>query len=431
MSKVFVLDRTKQPLNPIHPGHARMLLKQGKAAVYRRFPFTLILKHAIEQPMLHALRAKIDPGSQTTGFAIVNDVSGEVVWAAELTHRGKQIKRAIDKRRTIRRSRRQRKTRYRKPRFANRSSRLGMLPPSLESRVANILTWVRRLRSLCPITAISQEVVKFDLQKMDNPDIGGIEYCQGTLQGYEVRQYLLERWGRQCSYCGTNSVPLQIEHICPRVHGGTNRISNLCLACKACNLAKGTQDIAVFLANRPEVLKRILATSKIPRRDAAAVNTTRWALYKRLKRLGLTVEQGSGGLTQFNRQLQGLEKTHWLDAACVGQSTPQSLDVSGIVPLQIIAVGHGNRQMCRVDKYGFPRTGPKQHKRVKGFQTGDLVRAVVLEGRRAGTYTGKVAIRTSGSFNIMMSCGTVQGIAHRCCQLIARNDGYSYYQRKE
>ena len=87
--------------------------------------------------------------------------------------------------------------------------------------------------------------------------------------------------------------------------------------------------------------------------------------------------------------------------------------------------------MCRMDKYGFPRTGPKQHKRVKGFQTGDLVRAVVTSGTKQGTYMGKVAVRTSGSFNITTRHGTTQGISHRCCVLVARSDGYTYVQGKE
>jgi len=108
MSKVFVLDTHKQPLNPLHPGRARLLLKQGKAAVYRRYPFTLILKRAVEQPHLEPLRLKIDPGSKTSGIALVNDGSSEVVWAAELMHRGEQIKRDMDKRRAVRKSRRQR-----------------------------------------------------------------------------------------------------------------------------------------------------------------------------------------------------------------------------------------------------------------------------------------------------------------------------------
>src|ERR1051326_5139290 len=133
MSKVFVLDTNKQPLNPVHPGRARLLLAAGKAAVFKRYPFTLILKCVVEHPDVYPLRLKIDPGSQTTGMALVHDPSGEVVFAAELTHRGPAIKHALDQRRAVRRGRRQRKTRYRKPRFQNRRRRSGGVPPCLES----------------------------------------------------------------------------------------------------------------------------------------------------------------------------------------------------------------------------------------------------------------------------------------------------------
>ncbi|MGL5193170.1 MAG: RRXRR domain-containing protein, partial [Chroococcales cyanobacterium] len=87
MSKVFVLDTKSQPLNPIHPGRARMLLSQGKAAVFRSFPFTLMLKEEVSSPDVEPLRIKIDPGAKTTGLALVNDRTGEVVWVAELQHR--------------------------------------------------------------------------------------------------------------------------------------------------------------------------------------------------------------------------------------------------------------------------------------------------------------------------------------------------------
>src|SRR6516225_2447719 len=103
MSKVFVLDTQKHPLNPVHPGRARMLLSLGKAAVYKRYPFTIILKGVIEQPEVHPLRMKIDPGSKTTGIALVNETTGEVVFAAELTHRGDAIHKALDQRRSVRR----------------------------------------------------------------------------------------------------------------------------------------------------------------------------------------------------------------------------------------------------------------------------------------------------------------------------------------
>lgn len=262
MSKVFVLDTQKQPLNPVHPGHARLLLKEGKAAVFKMYLFTIILKMAVERPEVQPLRIKIDPGSQTTGIALVNDMTGEVVFAAELTHRGEAIKKALDQRRTVRRGRRQRKTGYRKPRFANRKRKSGWMTPSLESRVTNVLTWVKRFSRFCSICAISLELVKFDLQQMQEPQISGLEYQQGELAGYELREYLLEKWKRQCSYCGAKETPLQIEHIQAHANGGTNRVSNLCLACDSCNKAKGTQNILVFLAKKPEVLKRLLAQAK-------------------------------------------------------------------------------------------------------------------------------------------------------------------------
>ena len=428
MSKVFVLDTNKHPLNPVHPGRARMLLSHGKAAVLKRYPFTIILKSAVESPVVEPLRIKLDPGSKTTGIAIVNDTSGEVVFAAELTHRGEAIKKRLESRRVVRRGRRQRHTRYRQPRFDNRrNKKRGWIPPSLESRVCNIVTWVKRLRRVCPINALSLELVKFDMQAMENPNISGVEYQQGTLYGYEVRQYLLEKWGRHCAYCGKTNIPLEVEHINPRSQSHDDRVCNLTLACAPCNQQKGKQDIRVFLAKKPDVLAHILAQAKAPLRDAAAVNTTRWMLYEQLKALSVPVECGSGGRTKYNRVSRGLGKVHWLDASCVGASTPEQLHLASVVPLLVTANGHGSRQMCLMDKRGFPRSGPKQAKRVKGFQTGDIVKAVVPSGVKSGTYVGRVAVRATGSFNITTKEGkTIQGISHRYCTALQTCDGYSY-----
>ena len=426
MSHVFVLDTNKQPLNPIHPGRARLLLKAGKAAVFKRYPFTLILPTAVESAQVTPLRIKVDPGSRTTGIAIVNDQSGAVVFAAELTHRGKQIKKRLDDRRAVRRSRRARHTRYRKPRFQNRLRRAGWVAPSLESRVCNVTTWVKRLMRLCPLTAISMELVCFDLQKRENPTIEGCQYQQGTLAGYEVREYVLDKWSHRCAYCGKQNIPLQVEHIVPRAKGGTDRVSNLTLACEKCNRAKGIQEIAVFLKKKPEQLKRILAQVQAPVTDAAAVNITRWALFERLKGIGLPVECGSGGLTKFNRSTRNLAKSHWCDAACVGKRTPETLTIQGIIPLRITASGYGNRQMCGTDERGFT-TRHRQRKKVHhGFQTGDLARAVVPHGTHAGVHVGRVLTRASGSFDLKTAHGRIGGIHARYCQPIHRNDGYSY-----
>jgi 5-methylcytosine-specific restriction endonuclease McrA len=420
MSHVFVLDTEQRPLSPCHPARARKLLTEGKAAVFRRYPFTLILKRVVTDAQPDSLRLKIDPGSRTTGLAIVNDRSGAVVWAAELHHRGQRIHDRLLARRAVRRSRRQRHTRYRPARFANRRRREGWLPPSLQSRVQNVLTWISRQRRLTPVGALSQELVKFDTQALQNPEISGVEYQQGTIAGYEIREYLLEKWGRACAYCGAEGVPLEVEHIIPRTRGGSNRVSNLTLACHPCNDAKGKRTAAEF--GHPEIQQM----ARRPLKDAAAVNASRWALYSRLVTTGLPIEVGTGGRTKWNRTQRDLPKTHWLDAACVGASTPSTLHVKGIVPLAIQAMGRESRQMCRMDRHGFPRTSAKAARSVQGFQTGDIVRALVSGGTKVGAYTGRVAVRATGSFNITTTRGTVQGIAARSCHLVQRADGYAY-----
>lgn len=264
------------------------------------------------------------------------------------------------------------------------------------------------------------------MQAMVNPEIQGVEYQQGELAGYEVREYLLEKWNRQCAYCGTKDAPLQVEHITPRARGGTHRVSNLTLACEPCNTKKGTQDIRNFLKGKPDVMSKILARAKAPLKDASVVNATRWALYRRLQAMGVPVEGGTGGRTKYNRVSRGLDKAHWIDAACVGAYTPAVVHITHITPLLITATGHGCRQMCRMDRYGFPRTGPKQARSVKGFRTGDSVKAVVTTGTKQGIYVGRVAVRTTGSFNIMTRNGTVQGISHRFCTILHHSDGYNY-----
>jgi 5-methylcytosine-specific restriction endonuclease McrA len=425
MSKVFVIDTDKRPLDPIHSAQARQLLRNKKAAVFRRFPFTIILKESRSDSAVSPLRLKLDPGAKTTGIALVNDLTGEVVFAAELKHRGFAIRESLTSRRQLRRFRRTRKTRYRQPRFLNRTRLGGWLAPSLQSRIENIKTWVKKLRNLARIEAISRELVRFDMQLIANPDIQGREYQQGTLAGYETREYLLEKWNRQCAYCGVKDVPFQVEHIHPRAKGGSDSITNLTLSCEKCNTKKGMKDIKDFLKKDPSKLEKILKQAKRPLADAAAVNTTRFVLLFVLKATGLPVETGSGGLTKFNRSQQKLEKTHWIDAACVGQSTP-ILNIKGVKPLLITANGHGTRQSCRTDKNGFPNRHCSRTKFHFGFQTGDIVKSVVKTGKKVGEYIGRIATRATGSFNISTRNGLVQGISYKTCKTIHKKDGYSY-----
>ena len=418
---VFVLDTNKQPLNPITPRRARELLTKQKAAVFRMYPFTLILKHAVPQPQLKLLTVKLDPGSKVTGIAVLDGEN--VIWSAELEHRGWQIKNALEARRSLRRSRRNHKTRYRQPRFNNRKRKEGWLAPSLMHRVLTTETWIKRLCRYAPITQITMELVKFDTQKMQNPEIDGVEYQQGELAGYEVREYLLEKWGRKCAYCDKEGVPLQIEHIYPRAKGGSNRVSNLTLSCERCNLKKGTKSVDEFLKKDASRLEKIKRQAKQPLKDAAAVNTTRWALFRTLENILLT-KTGTGGQTKYNRTRLELPKEHWIDAACVGEV--KKLNLLTQQPLRIKTTGWGTRQMCGTDKYGFPIRHRGRKQVHFGFRTGDIVKAIVTSGKKVGEYVGRVLCRQTGSFDIATKMGRVAGISYRFCTPIHKKDGYSY-----
>ena len=282
---VFVIDKKKQPQPMIHPAEARKLLRDGKAAVFRKAPFTIILSKEGPVPD-RTYRLKIDYGSKHTGLAILDD--SRVLWLGQIDHRT-NIKDALDKRRGYRRRRRSANLRYRKPRFTYRSRQDGWLPPSLLSRVDNVKTVVRRLQKLAPVGTLSYENVKFDTQLIQDEMISGVRYQQGELAGYEVREYLLEKFKHQCAYCGMSGVPLEVEHIIPKSRGGTNRISNLAIACHTCNQKKGSMTAAEF--GHAEVQ----AQAKAPLRDAALVTATRWAVFRMLQQTGLPVECGSGG----------------------------------------------------------------------------------------------------------------------------------------
>lgn len=396
-------------------------------------PFTLILKRTVNSPSVEPLVLKIDPGSKVTGISLVQ--KNIVIWGANLEHRGQQIKDSLESRRTSRRFRRSRKTRYRKPplhywfRKGNKQpvakkKRQGWLPPSLMHRIQTIETWTNRLIRFCPIKEIWIESVKFDTQLMQNPEISGIQYQQGSLKGYQVREYLLEKWGRKCSYCGKTDVPLQIEHIQPLSKGGSNRVSNLCNSCSKCNQKKGNKDVEQFLKNKPNVLKKIKQQQKVSLKDAAAVNSTRNKLIDVLSDK-LPVHTSDGATTKFNRISQAIDKDHWKDASCVG-SHGANIKFATEQPLLIKSNGHGTRQKINPNKYGFPRSHKTQESTFFGFKTGDIVKAVIDSGKYTGCYLAKVAVRKTGNFKLSVKGKKPFDTNYKNCKKVHCCDGYSY-----
>jgi hypothetical protein len=293
-----------------------------------------------------------------------------------------------------------------------------------------------------------EELARFDTHLMDNPDISGVEYQQGTLAGYETREYLLQKFGHLCAYChgASGDLVLNVEHVVPKNPSqgpkGTDRVSNLVIACKTCNEAKGNLQPEEWLEKlrtskkkldqiRVTNLPKALAQLKEPLKDAAMMNATRWALHRRLKALGLPLETGSGGLTKYNHtQVMKLPKTHYYDAVCVGKSLPETVAVSFIEVYT--ATGRGNRQMAGVGKYGFPIRHRERKKVHHGFQTGDLVAADIPKGKYKGRWQGTVAVRATGYFDLKNGAGKriCQGIAARFCRLLQRANGWQYEKRE-
>ena len=438
---VFVLNKNKQHLNPTSNGKARWLLSNGYAVVHKVQPFTIRLKKQVKNPTLKNYTLKIDPGSKTTGLSI--NCGSEVVFLANLNHRADTVKQNLQTRREHRRFRRS-QLKYREKRFDNRKRSKNWLPPSIESIVNNIKTWVERLKQLCPINKVVIELARFDTQKMQNPNIEGVKYQHGTLKGYNVKEYLLYKYNHTCQYCKgySDDHVLEVEHKIPTSRGGTDSISNLTLSCKTCNRDKDNLTLKEWLANleqqgfrkklprlRYNNVKSILAkktTNSL--KDAGRVNSYRYKVLEEIKKVIDNVETSTGAKTKYNRnKIADLPKTHFFDALCVKEAQSSYTFDRGFKVLNIKATGRGTRQRTLLDRYGFPRAYRSNQKYVDGFKTGDLVKAVIPEGKNKGTYFARVSTRKSGYFRLDCFDGIkVDGVNSKYLKLLQRGDGYSY-----
>jgi len=355
---VFVWDQKGPALMPCTEKRAGLLLDRGRARGHQVVAFVIrLVDRRAASYVFQPLRIKRDPGSKFTGIALVRETSTAgpmaVVNLFERLHRGRQRAEVLTARRQMRRRRRGNLW-YRAPRFLNHGNQQsGWIAPSLQHRVDTTSAWVTRISRWAPISGISMELVRFDMQALENPTIEGAEYPRGTLFGTEIREYHRSKWNHPCADGGATNVPLNLNHITPRAEGGSNRVSNLTVSCVPCNLRQNARERREFVAHDRKRLARILAHAKRPLKDAVAVNSTRWALFNTLKATGLAVEVGTGGRTKWNRTRLRIPKTHALDAVCVG--VVDSVLESNRPPLNINATARGSYQRTRLDKYGFSR----------------------------------------------------------------------------
>lgn len=433
-NRVLVLDANKVPLMPCHPARARRLLMDKRAAVYRRYPFTIILKDRIggdTQP----IDIKIDPGTKYTGMALVAlfKRGPRCIYGLHIKHRGDVVRQSMVQRATYRRSRRTRTLRYRPARFSNRTRSSKWVPPSIESRVSNVMTWVRRLLSTTPASQVYFEVVKFDTDAMAN--VTRDQYDTDARIRTQIRHYLLTTRGNVCSYCkgvSANTL-LEREHVIPRSRGGTDALANAELACRRCNLDKGTMLLSEWLnvlkgRTDPLSVARLKHIPKCVRRirhslrDASIMNWTHYIIVDRIRDLGIEVVECPAWETAHNRKSKQYAKTHWVDAACVGYAPYVDEDT---MIYTAVASGYGNRQMIKSDRNGFPRGRPKGPSRVRGYRTGDICRLNQPGGKYKGVYVGRIMIRISGQFDIRYLKSKITS-KYTNYVLLHSNDGYMY-----
>ena len=440
---VPVLSSDGQPLMPCHPARARQLLAKGHAVPHHvKGLFSIRLLHRTRaQATVQDISLNIDPGSDTSGYAVVTDAHDgqrSVLAAVELKHRTKAIKATMTGRSQRRHTRRSR-LRHRAPRYSNRRRQPGTLPPAVDSIRIDTVRVVNALRRLYPVSHIRIERNKFDPQLMQNPDIRGIEYQRGTLYGWQVRAYILDRDGNRCVYCQRKNVRLELDHVRPRATG-TDRVDNLVASCRPCNVRKGNQPIETFLADQPELLQQILA--RLQRSDLAGtahVNAALPAIIRELRQLGLPLPLTDATSVSWARQRLNVPKTHCYDAALQGH------DFTSVksLPSKVLVLHPNNgrsKQKANIDRHGTPvgrpfreqqrlpkhlrrrnpaagHAGRRQRHGPQLISTGDTV-CLYRHGRR---HTGRAVIKHAG--HRVAIHGTKPQVSTKTnqCTLLARN----------
>ena len=374
-TQACVLDRHGKPLMPTtRLGKVYRLLKTKKAHIVSYEPFTIQLDYEPDTHVIQPMTLGVDSGAIHSGYSVANE--HREYYNAEAIARD-DISRNLSNKRMYRQNRRSRKTRYRKPRFNNRKNKKkGWLPPSLQQKIAVQINEIDHLHHYFPIETIIVEVAEFDIQKIKNPDISGIEYQQGTLQGYNVRNYLLEKHNRKCFYCEKAVSSFEVEHMLPKSRGGSNRIDNLTLSCHDCNEKKGTLTAEEFIQQTLSTKKAATKLKQLPNEKRlfkymAHMNATRWALYNAIKERYPNVKMTYGYITKYNRIQAGLPKAHHIDAKCItGFATVPSMGQT-VVKMKM---RRHNRQLHRATfSKGHVRKAASLPTVTFGFQLYDLV----------------------------------------------------------
>ena len=390
---VYVINKNGQPLMPTE-NHAkvRVLLKSGKAKVVKKCPFTIQLLYDSTNHT-QKVTLGVDSGSRHIGISATT--KDKVLFEADVELRN-DIVDLLSTRRELRHSRRNRKIRYRKPRFDNRKRKDGWLAPSVQQKVDSHLTMIEKVRKILPISDIVVEVASFDIQKIKNPSISGAEYQQGEqLDFWNVREYVLFRDGYTCQCCKGKSKDkiLNVHHIESRKTGG-DAPNNLITLCETCHTGyhKGTVKL-------PKTIHRGMSF-----RDATFMGIMRWAFYNKLKEIYPNVSLTYGYITKHTRIENDLPKDHYIDARCIS-GNPKAVSSGEVFYYKKVRCHNRQIHKAKILKGGIKKRNQAPYE-VKGFRLYDKVlwkgQKCFIFGRRS---TGRMDLRLLDGTHINASVG--------------------------
>lgn len=390
----------------------RILLKNKKAKVIRKCPFTIQLAYDSTN-YTQDITLGVDAGSKHIGLSATT--KDKVLFESDVELRNNIVD-LLSTRRQNRRTRRNHKTRYRKPRFNNRRRKDGWLAPSVQNKVDTHLTVIRRVHEILPITKIIVEIASFDIQKIKNPEISGVEYQQGEqLDFWNVREYVLFRDGHTCQCCKGKSKDkiLNVHHIESR-HTGGNAPNNLITLCETCHTGfhKGTVKL-------PKTIKRGMSF-----RDATFMGIMRWYFYNKLKEIYQNVELTYGYITKNTRIENGLSKDHYIDARCIS-GNPLAVSYGNVYYQKKIRCHNRQIHKNTILKGGIRKRNQADYE-IKGFRLFDTIK---YKGNRYIIF----ARRNSGFFDIRTLDGKKVNNGSVSCkkmQLIQPNSNYLIEIRK-
>lgn len=418
-NRVFVLNMRGEPLMPTTQRKARILLKEKKAKIVKYNPFTIQLNYPTGENK-QDVNVGVDTGAKHIGLAITSE--DKVLYKAEIELRS-DIKSNLDTKRIYRRSRRNRKTRYRKPRFLNRKKTEKWLPPSLQSRIDKHFRWINTFSNLVPNAKLHIEVGKFDTAKMINSDIQGVDYQQGQTYGfYDERYFVFARDNYTCQVCGKSKDKiLQTHHIIYRSNGGTDRVDNLITVCTDCHTSANHKKGGI-LYKWQEEHKKVKQYKETP-----FMNILRKRIFAKYPNAEITY----GSITTPKRKELGLEKTHYNDAIVIsGIETIKESPNEWLLIRQFRkkkrSLHEATARKGRKEPNRMAKRNSKNTPCYKGFYLNDKVSVLSKIGYITGFTSGGAYIKDTENNYITLPSKSYKQVSIANLSLLCHNNNWQY-----